>query len=124
MLCLLHYSYYLWVWKCQACSLHVRLFSFCASIIVPVRGGAYEHVATLPTQHTSGLEWSLQQSASSLLKESLETVAKENKELQAHVGQLMAELDAKVLTRAAGESAVCWGGGQHGRANPFPVPFF
>ncbi|XP_066466700.1 golgin subfamily A member 2 [Tiliqua scincoides] len=36
-------------------------------------------------------------------KESLETVAKENKELQAHVGQLMAELDAKVLTRAAGD---------------------
>ncbi|XP_054853635.1 LOW QUALITY PROTEIN: golgin subfamily A member 2 [Eublepharis macularius] len=36
-------------------------------------------------------------------KESLETVAKENKELQAHVSQLMAELDAKMLPRAEGD---------------------
>ncbi|XP_061460008.1 golgin subfamily A member 2 isoform X3 [Rhineura floridana] len=36
-------------------------------------------------------------------KESLETVAKENKELQAHVSQLMAELDAKMLPRAQGD---------------------
>ncbi|KAH0615563.1 hypothetical protein JD844_005004, partial [Phrynosoma platyrhinos] len=36
-------------------------------------------------------------------KESLEIVAKENKELQAHVSQLMAELDAKVLPRVQGD---------------------
>ncbi|XP_015270412.1 PREDICTED: LOW QUALITY PROTEIN: golgin subfamily A member 2 [Gekko japonicus] len=36
-------------------------------------------------------------------KESLEVVAKENKELQAHVSQLMAELDAKMLPRAEGD---------------------
>ncbi|XP_077162811.1 golgin subfamily A member 2 isoform X1 [Paroedura picta] len=36
-------------------------------------------------------------------KESLEIIAKENKELQAHVSQLMAELDAKMLPRAEGD---------------------
>ncbi|XP_042334738.1 golgin subfamily A member 2 isoform X2 [Sceloporus undulatus] len=36
-------------------------------------------------------------------KESLETVAKENRELQAHVSQLMAELDAKMLPRVQGD---------------------
>lgn len=50
---------------------------------------------------------SLQHLLVSLLKESLDTVAKENKELQAHVGQLMAELDAQLSTRLAGEAAPC-----------------
>nr|XP_060613151.1 golgin subfamily A member 2 isoform X1 [Anolis sagrei ordinatus] len=36
-------------------------------------------------------------------KESLETVAKENQELQAHVSHLMAELDAKALPRVQGD---------------------
>uniref|UniRef100_H9GCJ2 Golgin subfamily A conserved domain-containing protein n=1 Tax=Anolis carolinensis TaxID=28377 RepID=H9GCJ2_ANOCA len=36
-------------------------------------------------------------------KESLGTMAKENQELQAHVSQLMAELDTKVLPRAQGD---------------------
>lgn len=52
----------------------------------------------------------------SLLKESLEKVAKENKELQAHVSQLMAELDAKMLPRAEGERAAHWQG--DGRPDP------
>ncbi|XP_060106486.1 golgin subfamily A member 2 isoform X4 [Heteronotia binoei] len=36
-------------------------------------------------------------------KESLERIAKENRELQSHVSQLMAELDAKMLPRAEGD---------------------
>lgn len=60
-------------------------------------------------QQTSSLAWLLQQSAAFFLKGNLETVAKENTDLRAHVGQLMAQLDAKVLTAAVGELALRWG---------------
>lgn len=53
-------------------------------------------------------------SAASFLKESLEMISKENKELQAQVSQLMAELDARMLPRAQGELSFPLAGTQGG----------
>ncbi|KAJ6633915.1 hypothetical protein lerEdw1_014258 [Lerista edwardsae] len=55
-------------------------------------------------------------------KESLETVARENKELQAHVGQLMAELDAQLLTRAAGDGVETEEAVKDPTAAPLAIP--
>lgn len=55
-------------------------------------------------------------------KESLETFAKENKELQAHVAELMAELDAQVLTRAAGDGVETEAGVKDDTTPPLAIP--
>lgn len=44
-----------------------------------------------------------QWSCASLLQENLEAVAKENKELQAQISQLAADLDGRILHRLEGE---------------------